>query len=91
MTIFLMFWYWYPQLLELQASSLTHNILVTLHFLVAVGLTILINGAVIWVLFFWAFGHGEVVDPVTPVVAAILDSVVELCSIIGRKVAAAVE
>ncbi len=61
------------------------------HFLGVVVETVLINGIIIWALFVQAFAHGELVDPVTPVVAAVLDGVVESCSIIGEKVASWVD
>jgi CHASE2 domain-containing sensor protein len=59
----------------------------TLFFTVIAGV-VLINFGLGWIISFRLFGLGEVADPVTPVIAAVLDGLVDLCSIIGTRVAA---
>jgi CHASE2 domain-containing sensor protein len=61
--------------------------LIALHFGVVVGITILINAGLTAYIAFYSLGHGELADPVTPVIAAILDAIVALCAIIGNYVA----
>jgi hypothetical protein len=52
-----------------------------------VGVAVGVNAALMWWISIYSFGSGELIDPVTPVVAAILDILVDVCAIIGDKAA----
>ncbi len=57
------------------------------YFALVVIATIAINALLVWTFSFYLLGWGEVTDPVTPVVAAVLDAVVDLSATTGHKVA----
>jgi hypothetical protein len=63
---------------------------VTHFFFVAAGV-ILINLVLAGFIFFKLFNLGEIVDPVTPVVAAVLDIIVDISTVIGHRVASWLE
>jgi hypothetical protein len=91
-TIFIFFLFWYPILRKQPVTFPSWRfILLTIHFLGVAAGAILINVSIAFVIFFHSWNIGEVVNPVTPVVAAILDIVVDLCSAIGRQVESWVE
>ncbi len=60
---------------------------VILWFALVVVLLIVCNALAIGLISFYSLAHGEIADPITPVVAAIFDVVVDICAIIGHKVA----
>jgi hypothetical protein len=60
---------------------------VGIHFAGVIGIAVLFNLVLVWFISYYSLSHGELTDPVTPVVAAILDALVDLCAIVGRQVA----
>lgn len=60
---------------------------IVLWFVFVAFLLLLINAIAILLISFYSLRHGEIADPITPVVAAIFDVVVDVCAIIGHKVA----
>jgi CHASE2 domain-containing sensor protein len=54
-------------------------------------LLVAFNVLAIVLISFYSLAHGEIADPITPVVAAVFDVVVDVCAIIGHKVAAIAE
>jgi hypothetical protein len=63
-----------------------HYLILQIHFTDVVILAVLINFILVWFISFYSLEHGELVDPITPVIAAILDIVVDLCYTIGHQV-----
>jgi CHASE2 domain len=63
----------------------------TTYFAFAAFIAIAINLTLSWYIFFEHFDLGVVADPVTPVVAAVLDIVVDVCAAIGRQVGLGVD
>jgi hypothetical protein len=93
-TALIFFTFWYPRLRRTPPAAdqpfgrmFLSACLTSVHFVLVVAATVMINAALVGFIWFHAFGHGELADPVTPVVAAILDIVVSLCSTIGEKTA----
>jgi hypothetical protein len=89
---FLIFWlFWYPRIRcqPRTYKSLTRTLLslglVVVHFVVVVAGAILFNVICVWLISLAAYRQGELTDPVTPVIAAVLDIVVGLCTIVGYK------
>jgi CHASE2 domain-containing sensor protein len=83
------FWYWHSPAGNKQAmqqnktQKMRKYSLRTGHFILIITATFLLNVAVMWFVSFRYFGYGELIDPVTPVVAAVLDILVDICAIVG--------
>jgi CHASE2 domain-containing sensor protein len=60
---------------------------IILRFIFVVALLLVINALAIVLISFYSLRHGEIADPITPVVAAVFDVVVDVCAITGHKVA----
>jgi hypothetical protein len=84
-TVIVFFGYWRPQLLRPAqiSSSMVKTILVELRSVTrlfsVIAVAVLINFLLGWFISFHIFKSGQVVDPVTPVIAVILDGLVDLC------------
>jgi hypothetical protein len=85
------FWYWHYRqqanhgIVKTIWKKLLSHILAASHFILVVLAAVTINGVIIWLISVQSFRTGELVDPVTPVVAAVLDIVVDLCAIMKEK------
>jgi CHASE2 domain-containing sensor protein len=93
--VFCMFWYF---IIRRQSSKLRGYprqvvcySVVAIHFIGVVSLVILINTCFVVFISFDALGYGRLVDPVTPLVAAVLDAVMGLCAMISSKLSVLVE
>jgi len=60
---------------------------VILWFTLVVLILLAFNALAIGLISFYSLAHGEIADPITPVVAAVFDVVVDICAITGHKVA----
>jgi CHASE2 domain len=89
-TIFLIFWrprlHRNPLVSRSPVSRFFSGILLAMHFVVAAAVVVVVNATIGWLIFLKLFDLGEVADPVTPVVAAVLDAVVDVCTVIGHHV-----
>jgi CHASE2 domain-containing sensor protein len=91
--IFFGFWYFYytPSIHQPKSYGTVRVVFNTIvvwgWFLLVVALAIGINLVCIWFISVRSFSSGELIDPVTPVVAAILDILVDVCAIIKLKAA----
>jgi CHASE2 domain-containing sensor protein len=88
--VFALFWYprisRRPRILKGVAAKCFSYLLLLIHFAIVVIIAVLVNFILVWVFGFYSLRHGELVDPITPVIAVILDIVVDLCSSIGHQV-----
>lgn len=91
--VFFGFWYLHFRMRNDDGTSkglmrrILSIILVSGHFTVVVLAAVLINAVIMWFISVRSYRTGELIDPVTPVVAAILDIVVDVCAMIKEKAA----
>lgn len=85
-TIIVYFAFWRPRLRRPAqiASSVAQSIRSGACFLMVIAAVVLVNYSLGWLVSFQLFKSGQVADPVTPVVAAVLDGLVDLCSLMGK-------
>jgi hypothetical protein len=72
-------------------GKVLYYLTVCIHFIAVVGLVLVINTLIVVVISFDSLVAGRLVDPITPVIAVILDAVMDLCAIMSSGISGWVE
>jgi hypothetical protein len=91
-TIIVVLAFWYPRIRAKRAprNSFLQKVvawtILVLHFSSTIALVLVFNCILIWWIFIHYFTRGELADPITPMVAAVLDIFVDLSGTIGHRI-----